>query len=70
MHIFKDYRHTTLAIMFPWSFLGGSVVMNLPAKAGDAGDVGLIPELGRYRGGGNGNSLQYSCLDNLMDRGA
>jgi len=44
--------------------------MNLPAKAGDAGDVGLIPELGRYRGGGNGNSLQYSCLDNLMDRGA
>ena len=38
--------------------------------AGDAGDPGLIPQLGRCLGGGNGNPLQYSCLENSMDRGA
>ena len=43
---------------------------NLPANAGDAGDVGLIPESGRPPGEGNGNPLQYSCLENSMDRGA
>ena len=37
---------------------------------GDAGDVSLIPWLGRSPGGGNGNPLQYSCLENPMDRGA
>ena len=47
-------------------FLGG----NLPANAGDAGDTGLIPGLGRSPGGGNGNLLQYSCLGNLLDREA
>ena len=45
------------------------LVKNLPANAGDLGDMALIPELGRSRGEGNGNSLQYSCLENLMDRG-
>ena len=49
---------------------GGTVVKYLLANAGDAGDVGLIPWLGRSPGGGNGNTLQYSCLDNLMNRGA
>ena len=39
-------------------------------NAGDAGDQGLIPGSGRFPGEGNGNPLQYSCLDNLMDRGA
>ena len=48
-------------------FLGGSVVRNLPANARDAG---LIPGSGRSPGGGNGNPVQYSCLENLMDRGA
>ena len=48
-------------------FPGGSVVKNPPAYARDAG---LIPELGRSLGGGNGYPLQYSCLGNLMDRGA
>ena len=48
-------------------FLGGSAVKNLPAKAGD---VGLIPGSGRFFGGGNGNLLQYTCLENPMDRGA
>ena len=38
-----------------------------PANAGDAGS---IPQLGRSPGGGNGNPLQYSCLENPMDRGA
>ena len=44
------------------------MVENLPANVGDARDVGSIPGLGRYPGGGNGNSLQY-CLENSMDRG-
>ena len=43
---------------------------DLPAKAGDAGDMGSIPGLGRFSGGGHGNSLQYSCPENSMDRGA
>ena len=47
-------------------FPGGSVVKNLPAKAGD---LGLIPDLGRSPGEGNGNLLKYSCLENSMDRG-
>ena len=45
------------------------VVKNPPANAGDARDMGLIPESGRSPGGGHGNPLQYSCLDNPMDRG-
>ena len=40
-----------------------------PATAGDTGDMGLIPGLGRSPAGGNGNPLQYSCLQNSMDRG-
>jgi len=48
-------------------FQGGSVVKNLPANAGD---MGSIPESARSPGKGNGNPLQYSCLGNLMDRGA
>ena len=51
-------------------FPGGAVVKNPPAKAGDAGDLGSIPGLGRSPGEGNGNPLQYSCLENSMDRGA
>ena len=51
-------------------FPGSSTVKNLPAKAGDAGDEGSIPGLGRTTEGGNGNPLQYSCLVNLKDRGA
>ena len=51
-------------------FPGGTVVKNLPANAGDIRDRGLIPGSGRSSGGGNGNPLQYSCLENSMDRGA
>ena len=50
-------------------FPGGSVCKESPANAGDTGDVGLIPGWGRSPGGGNGNPLQYSRLENPMDRG-
>ena len=53
-----------------WGFPGGTVVKNLPDNAGDVRDTGLIPGLGRVPGGEHGNPLQYSCLENLMDRGA
>ena len=46
------------------------VVKNLPADAGGHRDVGLIPGLGRSPGEGHGNPLQYSCLENPMNRGA
>ena len=49
-------------------FLGGTRGKNLPANAGDVRDPGSIPGLGRSPGGGHGNSLQYSCLENPMDR--
>ena len=49
------------------SFHGGSMVKNLPANVGDPSS---IPGLGRSPGEGSGNPLQYSCLENSMDRGA
>ena len=55
----------------PWSlmgFPGGALVKNPPANAGDARDADLVSGLGRSSGLGNGNSLQYSCLENSMDR--
>ena len=48
------YRASQVALM----------VKNLPAYAGDIRDSGSIPGLGRYPGGGHGNLLQYSCLEN------
>ena len=45
------------------------VVKKLPANAGDIRDMGLIPGSGGFPGEGNGNTLQYSCLENPMDRG-
>ena len=51
-------------------FPGGSVVKNLPAIAGDAGDMGSVAASGRFLGGRHGNQLQYSCLGNPMGRGA
>ena len=47
---------------------GGSVVKHQPATAGEAGDVGSIPGSGRSPGEGHGTPLQYSCLENSMDR--
>ena len=51
-------------------FPGGSVVKNPPVNAGDTRDEDSVPELGRFLGVGDGNPLQYSCLENFMDRGA
>ena len=51
-------------------FSGGSVVKSLLASAGDVRDLSSIPGSGRSRGAGNGNPLQYCCLESLMDRGA
>ena len=54
----------------PKGFAGGSVVENSLAKSGDAGDTGSVPGPGRSPRVGNGNPLQYSCLEHSMDRGA
>ena len=53
--------------MYYFSFSGDSMVKKPPANAGD---MGLIPGLGRPPGEGNGNPLQYFCMENPMDRGA
>ena len=60
------HTHTYICIV-ELGFPGGSAVKNLSAKAGD---LGLITGWGRAPGGGHGNPLQYSCLENAMDRGA
>ena len=49
---------------------GGLVGKEPACNAGDTGDMGSIPGLGRSPGGGHGNPLQCSCLENPMDRGA
>ena len=56
-----------ISISIGWNFSGGLVVKNPSAKIRDTGS---IPELGRPLGEGNGNSLQYSCLENPRDGGA
>ena len=56
-----------LYLKFSWGLPSGSVVKKSPANAGDAGSVS---GLGRSPGEGNGNPLQYSCLENPMDREA
>ena len=58
--LFSSYRTVS-------DFQVALAVKNLPANAGDIRDVGLIPGLGRSPGGGHGNPLQYSFLENPMD---
>ena len=53
-----------------WGFLDGSVGKESTCNAGNPGDKGLIPGMGRSPGRENGNPLQYSCLKSPMDRGA
>ena len=53
-----------------WASQAALVVRNPPANAGDLRDMGSIPGVGRSPGGGHGNPLQYSFLENPMDRGA
>ena len=63
----KENNNFELINTIEWGFPDGSEVK---ASACNAGDPGSIPGLGRSPGEGNGNSLQYSCLGNPMDRGA
>ena len=62
---YKDYA--LLYLINNMDFPGGSEVK---ASASNAGDLGSIPESGRLPGEGNGNPLQYSCLENPADGGA
>ena len=64
MNIFKAF-HTCFG-----GFPGDSVSKESTCNAGDTGDAGSIPGLGRSPGGGRGNPLRYSCLENPMDREA
>ena len=64
------HLHTVGASYIPMGFPDGSAGKESTYDAGDTGDAGLIPGSGRSPGGGNGNPLQYSCLENPMDRGA
>ena len=66
----RDWHNIVNQLYFNKGFPGGLEVKNLPANAGDARDAGSIPGLGIYLGAGDGNPLQYSCLENSMDRGA
>ena len=54
--------------IYTWASQVALVVKTPPANTGDLRDVGSIPGSGRSPGGGHGNPLQYSCLENLMDR--
>ena len=63
----ETVRGDQIIIIYPLRFPGVSVVKNLPAMQESQG---LIPGLGTSPGKGNGYPLQYSCLENLMDRGA
>ena len=78
------YTYGLVPLLFTWNYhcivnwlypntgasLVAQLVKNLPANSGDAKDRGVIPALGRSPGEGNGNSLQYSCLENPRDREA
>ena len=59
-----------MCLFFALGFPGGAVVKNPPVNAGDMRDAGSIPGSGRSPGVGNGNPLQYSCLEKPTDRGA
>ena len=59
-----------LKVSIPMGFPGGRVVKNPPANGRDASGTGSIPGSGRSPGEGNGNPLQYSCLENSRNRGA
>ena len=73
IEIYRDtFMHTKINRLYKRQliFPDGLVVKNLPAGVGDIGDKCPIPGLPRSSGEGNGNALQYSCLENSMDGGA
>ena len=63
----KSKQNGNICIHSTWGFAGDS---DGKGSACITGDPGLIPGLGKSPGGGHGNPLQYSCLENSMDRGA
>ena len=65
---YPAYRKCQCLLLLSFQ-VGGSMVKNLPASTGDLGDTGLTLGLRRSPGRGNGNTFQYSCLENCMDRG-
>ena len=70
LHTYKSFK-SKISTMEKWEVtlcMGGTWVKNLPAIAGDRRYMGSIPRSGRPPGGGHGNPLQYSCLENPMDR--
>ena len=64
------FQKRRMLLIQGWVFPDGSVVKNIPASVGDTGDKGSVPGSGRSPGGRHGCPLQYSCLENPMDRGA
>ena len=66
-HPYVPSRTFAITQIYTWDFRGGSVVKNLSANVGDASS---IPGSPRFSGQGNGHPLQYSCLENPLDRGA
>ena len=66
--VFKKLFSFFIEVYLIWASQVALVVKNLPANAGDVRDVGSIPGSGRSSGKGHGNPLQYSCLENPMDR--
>ena len=76
-HSSKEVQEASQKLLFygsitsdAWAFQVALVVKNLPTNAGDVREAGSVPGLGRCPGGRHGNPLQYSCLENPMDRGA
>ena len=65
-----SFKPTFFHYVVPIYLRASQVIKNLPVNVGEARDVGSSPGLGRFPGGGNGHPLQYSCLENPMDRGA
>ena len=68
MQILRALYITITSIFLLWFYLVAHMVKNLPANAGDVGDTSLISGSGRFPGGGNGNPLQDSCLENSINR--
>ena len=66
---FCDFQLAYIPRYFFWACQMALMVKNLPANAGDVRDMGLNPGSGRSPGGGHGNPLEYSCLENPLDRG-
>ena len=69
MYVETESTYMSYMSLVTWASQVVLVVKNPPASAGDVRDLVLIPESGRFPGGGCGNPLQLSCLKNPMDQG-